>query len=591
MIRRRQIVACDLAVGFRLDRHSTTRQDLYRSAEALLTLWKRELAGSPLTWVSASQKVPVPSDAGWDTLVTGIKVRIRRRGDATATAGHADAPHLLLTDDEIARELRWARRNRWHTGIEDLCGVVCDVLLPSAPGPWLPLTQAARSAGFRWLGVDRASCASLPPAPVSRFCHYSAADTLTAAAPQIGRRSVAEAFAAEVAVCAAALPSGRTMLLIDPGDAAALPAIVAALAILVGAGGRLLTLSDVPPDPNESSAGDDRTSRSRAEEAPAAVAGVAATANVGCSPASLARWRAAAALRPARLVERCDRLLGLLAGDGADATDAAITLEPSQRTLTASMPGQASLAGAGVEADFEDGRLCRLLFRGSGLAADSEPIRSYVTTAAGALSFQSVSAFALDGGLREVLALPAGAMTLAIDYLLAAAGALAIQVSVSCEAEPAGLQRVVPLALPLSPGAAADGSITATARWPRGEGRPVSLAPGLAAAGTSIELHTGATGGLVVTRLDGGGRDACLVRLESTLVPRRSGPGRRRGAAGRSSAEVQLMPSEDQAAGRFAGNSMVFAVAISDRALSVAELRQVRNEILEGAAAGSSRPE
>ncbi len=51
------------------------------------------------------------------------------------------------------------------------------------------------------------------------------------------------------------------------------------------------------------------------------------------------------------------------------------------------------------------------------------------------------------------------------------------------------------------------------------------------------------------------------------------------------------MPSEDQAAGRFAGNSMVFAVAISDRALSVAELRQVRDEILEGAAAGSSRPE
>ena len=89
MIRRRQIIACDLAVGFRLDRHSTTRQDLYRSAEALLTLWERELAGSPLTWVSASQKVQVPSDAGWDTLATEIKARIRRRGDATATAGHA----------------------------------------------------------------------------------------------------------------------------------------------------------------------------------------------------------------------------------------------------------------------------------------------------------------------------------------------------------------------------------------------------------------------------------------------------------------------------------------------------------------------
>lgn len=580
MIRRRQLAPHDLVVAFRLDGDSRRRQDLYHAAEELLSLWERELASCPLTWIGVSQKVPVPADTGWDTLVTEIKARIRRRGDATATAGHADAPHLLLTNEELSRELRWARRNRWHTGIEDVFGVACDVLLPSSPGPWGPLATAARAAGFRWLGMAGPYDARREPASISTFLHFAAA-SLPVSETRSARRYLPEALAAEMAAQAAAVSRGRAMLLIEPADVAALPAIVAAVADLAAIGGRLVTLANVPPDRDDSSIGGEQASRVVADNS-------LVPTTLGCSPPSLARWSAAATLRPARRVERCDRLLSLFAG--RDETSSAGPQPPAtcDRTLTASMPGQASLVAVGVEAEFVDGRLCHLRFAGAE-SAIVRPVRSYVTTAHGAVSFESVSAFAFDGGLRELLALPDAGMTLSVDYLLAAAGALAVQVSLRCDAEPAQLRRVVPIALPLhieTPGGVA---LSTTASWGRSIGHPIWLAPGHATAGASIEIGGSSVDRLVLTRLDNPGRDTCLARLELTFAHGRHP--RRHRKSRRSLVELQLMPSEESAAGQFEGRAMTFALAISDRALSSTEASQVGTELLESTAEGSSRPE
>ena len=324
MIRRNQVAPRDLVVAFRLDggiRHPP--HTLYDAAEELLSLWEQQLPHSPLTWVGAAREVPATADQRWDSLVTEIKARIRRRGDRTATAGHADAAHLLLTDEELLRELRWARRNRWRTGIEDLFGVACEVLLPSAPCSWWRLTSAARAAGFRWLGVSGTGHPEAAPSPVSTFHSYSSTELLVEAG-RAKRRPAAEALAAAIATRAGEAAGGRTMLLLEPGDAATLPAVAAALVMLLEGGGRLLTLADVRPDPDEPPGPPVRPDDG-GDLAP--VVGPAGPAAVGCSPASLARWQAAAALRPARRVDRCDRLLRLLAAPArqpdAPAADAA----------------------------------------------------------------------------------------------------------------------------------------------------------------------------------------------------------------------------------------------------------------------------
>ena len=622
MIRRPRIAPCELAVAFRLQRPTTEHSRLYATADTLLSLWDQHLGHAPLTWLTTACHVPTPTDSGWDALVIEIKARIRRRGDSTATAGYAGGAHILLTDEELSRELRWARRNQWRAGVEDVFGVACDVLVPPIPGPVRWLSRAAHAARFRWLGLPGRREA-VPLTGVSTFSHAQAADL-----PSVTRQRTApspDALATEITACVSeraigslrgqvtarepnqppttraganagsGVHGGRSMLVLQEGDDGKLADIVAALALIVASGGRLVTMADVAPDPDESTAA---SAASAAEPLAGGQPGLAGTP-VGCPPAALDRWRGVAALRPARRVDACDQVLRLLASnDGALPVPPPHTA-PRHRNLTASMPGHASLASSGVEAAFRDGRLSFLSFSGADPAL-IESARSSVISRDGQLPFEPVSAFAFDGGLREVLELRGGGMSLAIDYLIASAGALVLQLSLSCETEPPSMIRVVPFAFSLPIPVTASPGIVVTSSWPRSATRTAALADGDVAAGLALTLANAESQKLCLARLDGRGQEPCLVRLESAESPswierRRSlrpGRARARGRAARgSAAELQLMPSDDRAAGQYAGRTITFTVALSGRPLSAIELLQARGEAEAYAVEGTSRPE
>lgn len=87
-------------------------------------------------------------------LVRLLGGRLRNGGDRLAVMGFSGACHPLLSMDELDKELSWAVRNPWGTGLADVFGVSPRLLMPRMPDTRRPLAlEAYRKHGFVQLGI------------------------------------------------------------------------------------------------------------------------------------------------------------------------------------------------------------------------------------------------------------------------------------------------------------------------------------------------------------------------------------------------------------------------------------------------------
>ena len=78
-----------------------------------------------------------------------------RRGlDIVATMGFAGACHLILSMDELEKELSWGVENPWGTAISQLLGIHPEILMPRVPDlARADALTAYGGHGFKTLGV------------------------------------------------------------------------------------------------------------------------------------------------------------------------------------------------------------------------------------------------------------------------------------------------------------------------------------------------------------------------------------------------------------------------------------------------------
>jgi hypothetical protein len=65
-----------------------------------------------------------------------LRSRIESRGDTVTALGFAGALHPLLNIDELEREVSWALKNPWGTGITDVLGIRPSTMIPPVADLW-----------------------------------------------------------------------------------------------------------------------------------------------------------------------------------------------------------------------------------------------------------------------------------------------------------------------------------------------------------------------------------------------------------------------------------------------------------------------
>ncbi|HVO37602.1 MAG TPA: hypothetical protein VMV03_01110 [Spirochaetia bacterium] len=111
-------------------------------------------------------------------LEKAVGARVESGADAALPMGFAGACHPFLNLDELDRELTWAVKNPWGTGIADVLGKRPSVLVPRLPDAFRPAAVklyadhgfttlgVCRSGPHSWFGLDGLACFTYSRLPV-----------------------------------------------------------------------------------------------------------------------------------------------------------------------------------------------------------------------------------------------------------------------------------------------------------------------------------------------------------------------------------------------------------------------------------------
>ncbi|MBN1524643.1 MAG: hypothetical protein JW904_09175 [Spirochaetales bacterium] len=104
----------NLSIGISL-LHANKEQ--YRnSAEKIFALFPE----IPVTWCIPSHPFLENRDNDYGYIISEIRERAKQVGDAVLPVGFSGAPHQLLTEKEVKKELAWGIKNPWKSGVADI---------------------------------------------------------------------------------------------------------------------------------------------------------------------------------------------------------------------------------------------------------------------------------------------------------------------------------------------------------------------------------------------------------------------------------------------------------------------------------------
>jgi hypothetical protein len=317
-------------------------------AAAAVEPYLETFAQTPLHWVLPSHPALEKRAEGFDRVITEIKARVSRIGDAVIPAGYSGAPHPLLGLAEIRRELEWSLHNPWGSGVSDVFRKKPDVLIAAAPDFSREKAVALYAdRGFRSIGVPLDPGAGVyrfrAPSPDERLAvfHYFDAARLGDSAPT---RFVRSFFPRDL---------DRLFLLVRP-DGRFTPASLFGLIDALRAR-RALAVAAFPEA--ETAAG----TAQEAAPGPYRPAAIADSPFFRLLREKAARLRSKGNLKNHEMRE----LLVLTAGDPAELAKARSGLAAKETAregtaYTANMPGEILLPGNGFDAFFSGGRLLDL---------------------------------------------------------------------------------------------------------------------------------------------------------------------------------------------------------------------------------------
>ena len=323
-----------------------------------------------------------------------FRAKTEERGDPVTVAGFAAACHPLLNLDELNRELSWALKNPWRTGVTDAFELRPTILIPSLPDFHRPaVTESYRDHGFDLVGFPSSAPFSLAPRGGVRVFPYLRFPARTAGPNDPASRLLRSLSTG----------SGDLFLVIDLSGLSSLKplqyALEEAAEPLFGRNESAFSvLSGSPP------------AAERSKEA----AGRVPASDWSLFPTPLVRRKLEAssslARRKRKKTEDYRQILEALspAAPPADAEARPAGDAGEDMRLVAHMLGEVVLSGSDFDVALAGGRFGGIVRRGEHLLP-RKPASSYIRVAGRTLPFRTRSSFSFEGdrgtGLREELEL------------------------------------------------------------------------------------------------------------------------------------------------------------------------------------------